>query len=157
MRKNGTAIHRLTATRRRETDAAWARDGRLAFAADRSIFVRQPDGAIQRLAPGESPAWSPDDRLIAFTRAGGLYVMNADGSGQRQVTQVDPDNPDSSPTWSADGMTIVFARGKARMEIQNWNREFVLEIFSVGADGSGLTRLTRNAAVEDFDPSWRNN
>ena len=158
MRRNGTGIHRLTATRRRETDPAWARDGRLAFTADRSIFVRQPDGAIQRLTAGESPAWSPDDRLIAFTRAGGLYVMNADGSGQRQVTQVDPDNPDSSPTWSADGGTIVFARGKARIEIQDWNgREFVLEIFSVRADGSGLTRLTRNAVVEDFDPSWRNN
>jgi TolB protein len=156
MRRDGISLRRLTHTRQRESEPAWARDGRLAFMANRSIYVRRPDGLTERLAAGESPAWSPDDTLIAFVREGALYVMNADGSGQHQVSPADPDNPDSSPTWSADGRSIVFARGKARLEIQDWNREFVFEIFAVGVEGSGLRQLTHNAVVEDFDPSWRN-
>jgi Tol biopolymer transport system component len=156
MRRDGTSVRRLTNTRRRESEPAWARDGRFAFTANRSIYVRRPDRTTQRLAAGESPAWSPDDRLIAFVREGALHVMNPDGSGEREVTPADPDNPDSSPTWSADGRSIVFARGNARHEIQDWNREFVLEIFVVGVDGSGLTHLTRNTVIQDFDPSWHN-
>ncbi len=40
------------------------------------------------------PMWSPDGRRIAFVsnRDGvyGIYVMNADGSGQRRLTQRGP-------------------------------------------------------------------
>ena len=35
-------------------------------------------------APDSPPAWSPDGRRIAFAGCGAIYVMNADGSGQRQ-------------------------------------------------------------------------
>jgi len=47
-------------------------------------------------------AWSPDGSKIAFdsSRSGNyeIYVMNADGTGQTNVT----DNPadDSAPDWS---------------------------------------------------------
>ena len=51
-----------------------------------------PDGSGQRRltrnTAGDTPAWSPDGRRIAFaggTFASGnveVYVMNADGSGQ---------------------------------------------------------------------------
>jgi Tol biopolymer transport system component len=48
------------------------------------------------------PAWSRDDRKIAFTRSrdgnSEIYVMNADGTGQTRLTN----HPagDSDPTWS---------------------------------------------------------
>ena len=57
-----------------------------------------------------APAWSPDGRKIAFVsdRDGNseIYVMNADGSGQRRLTR----NPayDADPAWSPDGRTIAF-------------------------------------------------
>ena len=43
------------------------------------------DGAVRRLtfAGGAEPAWSSDGR-IAFTRAGNIYVINADGTGKRR-------------------------------------------------------------------------
>jgi dipeptidyl aminopeptidase/acylaminoacyl peptidase len=58
-----------------------------------------PDNGVH----DEGPAWSPDGRLIAFTRAaterdpGDVWVMNADGSDPAQVT----DTPviEESPDW----------------------------------------------------------
>ena len=59
------------------------------------------DGTAQRnltrstthpFASDTTPAWSPDGRKIAFVsnrdRNGEIYVMNADGSGLRKLTQL---------------------------------------------------------------------
>ncbi len=39
---------------------------------------------------GDYPAWSPDGKMIVYTRTtagdGGLWIMNADGSGKRKLT-----------------------------------------------------------------------
>jgi hypothetical protein len=62
---------------------SWSPDGRkIAFGSrSRKVRVVNADGrGQQRLTTGNHPAWSPDGRRIAFTR-GGIYVINADGSG----------------------------------------------------------------------------
>jgi TolB protein len=59
-------------------------------------------GRLHQGATGVAAAWSPDGSKIAFdsSRSGNyeIYVMNADGTGQTNVT----DNPadDSAPDWS---------------------------------------------------------
>ncbi len=68
----------------------------------------------------EEPAWSPDGRRIAFVRtlgaapparprAVGIFVMNADGTGVRQLTQRKGAyrTEDRSPAWSPDGKRIA--------------------------------------------------
>lgn len=101
------------------------------------VFVVNADGShlrqLTEQAPGtvcgvggtcnESPAWSPDGRYIAFARgrgpivddyieSAGIYVMRADGSHVRQITQkVLPTlGEDFSPQWSPDGHKLVFQR-----------------------------------------------
>ncbi|MDF1504722.1 hypothetical protein PYV61_17320, partial [Roseisolibacter sp. H3M3-2] len=58
-----------------------------------------------------SPSWSPDGRQIVMTgNVGGitdLYIVNADGTGLRQLTR--DRFGDMQPSWSPDGRTIAFA------------------------------------------------
>ena len=65
---------------------------------------------------------------IAITRASQLWVMRADGSGQRPLTS------GVAPVWSPDGRRIAYMlRG----------RNYGYHLFVINADGSGRRRLTR--------------
>jgi TolB protein len=93
----------------------------------------------------QTPAWSPDGRKLAFvSRRDGnseIYVMNADGSDQENLTRQSAS--DSDPNWSRDGRRIVFVS----------RRDGNSEIYVMNADGSGLRNLTR-APSDDLDPAW---
>lgn len=75
---------------------------------------RNLTGAIAMTIKG-APAWSPDGRQIAFAAAPtpllrdnrtNLYMMNADGSGERQLTH--GVSPSTDPAWSPDGKQIAY-------------------------------------------------
>jgi TolB protein len=97
--------------------------------------------------PGDvqTPAWSPDGRKLAFvSRRDGnseIYVMNADGSVQENLTR-QPAN-DSHPSWSSDGRKIAFVS----------RRDGNSEIYVMNADGSGLRNVTRSPS-NDLYPAW---
>lgn len=63
----------------------------------------------------EAARWSPDGHRIAFAsardsgelRRNDIFIMNADGSGARNVSRHPAE--DFDPRWSADGRSIVFA------------------------------------------------
>lgn len=124
----------------------WSPDG--AWIAFRGITgvdlaIIRPDGS--GLTPlgarnAECPVWSPDGLRILYCRnedASGsvtdnweIWVMNRDGSQQRQLT----DNParDYPIGWSADGSRIVFYSQR-----DGAGASYVME-----ADGSNVTRVT---------------
>jgi TolB protein len=83
------------------------------------LLVATLDGsAVHQITDGSSIAWnsqwSPDGRRIAYTGrdlGGGLhvFVMNADGSGPRQLTHVPAGEGEAQvPAWSPDGHQIAF-------------------------------------------------
>lgn len=90
------------------------------------------------------PTWSPDGSMIAFasSRQGKrqLFVMNADGSKIRQVTNLE--DMGGRSTWSADGKKLAFYAGPAGDH----------NIYTINIDGTGLTQLTYSG--DNLGPSW---
>lgn len=88
------------------------------------------------------PAWSPNGAKIAAFRYGAtgsdLVIMNADGSSPVVHTGV----VGSHPSWTPDGLTIFF-EGVGE----------TAEIWKIGANGTGLTKITGTGTDTDTDPS----
>jgi TolB protein len=112
----------------------------------RGVRVRNV-GNGQRVTPRGDLAWSPDGRRIAFDsdRDGNfeVYVVNAGGSGQRNLTR--KPGFDSDPVWSPDGRKIAFV--SSDREGNGPPRGY--EIYVMNADGSGQQMLARGHA-----PAW---
>ena len=88
-------------------------------------------------------AWSPDGRmLLVGTDPGdgepvpGLFVINADGTGLRQVT----DQQDGGAVWSGDGEWLAFTRPGPGYN-PDTNDVSKLEIWVVRTDGTGARRV----------------
>jgi len=137
--------------------------GLIAFYSERDgnaeIYTMRPDGSDpRRLTFNEcddySPVWSPDGSQIAFISDRDdpdpgecfpeclyqIYMINADGSGERRVfeTSLSTHHPD----WHPDGTKLSF------------DTEFNLQgdIYVVNADGSGLQRLIEDGFWADWSP-----
>ena len=96
-------------------DMVLGTNGKLAFVNSSGIVVMNPDGTSQiNLISGTSPVWSPEGSRIAFEKGSfyddsNIYVMNADGSGLKQLTFIEPGDLNAhQPAWSPDGKRIAF-------------------------------------------------
>ena len=72
-----------------------------------------------------------------------VYVVSADGSGQRRLTR-DARYP-AAPAWSPDGRQIAFEGGPYALS----------GVYVVNADGSGQRRLARNGGTPAWSPDGR--
>jgi len=134
----------------------WSADGtRVAFQSRRTgnldIWTVKADGSeaaqlTDDPEPDYLPAWSPDGKSIVFTswrhaegeeRAPHLYVMSADGSGQRRLV-AESLGTSAGATWSPDGKRIVYSRKSG---------ENAADIVVADADGKNERRLTKETTL----------
>jgi Tol biopolymer transport system component len=107
-----------------------------------------PDGSqiIWRASYPEGEELADYQGLLAegLLRPGELeiFVMDADGSNQRQVTNVGGAN--FAPYWHPDGDRILFSSNHQ----DESGREF--DIFMINLDGTGLEQITHSAEFDGF-------
>ena len=88
---------------------------------------------------------SPDGQSLLFYAAGrqeDLFVSKNDGTNRRRLTN-DPAR-DRGPSWSPSGKKIAFFS----------DRSGSYEIWTINADGTGLTQITNNAGANRSTPIW---
>jgi TolB protein len=156
MNRDGSGVTRLTDYAGVDQFPEWSPNGQeIAFRRDTDIYVMDlKSGETRRLtnAPplNQMASWSPNGKQLAFMsqRAGyvSVFVMNSDGTDQRNLTPKDPSDLDSdwisrAPSWSTNGRQVYFMSSRPSTGLDT-------EIFVVNADGTGTTRITHSIGVD---------
>ncbi len=133
----------------------WSPDGkRIAFGSKEAdgvihIYAIDADGSgrqrLTRLEPSgmaeQMPAWSPDGSMLAVQanvsrEPAHIWVVDLKtGAGRRLGAHTEPYN-DEVPAWFPDGRRIAFQS----------DRTGVVEVWSMGADGSDQRQVTRSSS-----------
>jgi TolB protein len=154
MDADGKGTRRLTSGTKSDDHPSWSPDGRrILFAREGALFVVPAAGGPPRrvgrgFGSAADPAWSPDGKQIAYDyRRPGysireLYVMRADGTHVRKVTELQ--QVSGLPAWSPDGKRLAF---------QSNVRLGHFEIYTIGVDGKGLREVTQSL-VDVIQPAW---
>lgn len=122
--------------------------GRIAFELRSDIYTVPAGGsATVRLTSdglSHAPRWSPDGKRIAFNRSGDIWLMNANGTGRRQLTSGSA--RDREPTWSPDGTRVGFTRESSGGHRDLWS------VATAGGSASLLAKVAGSCGASR--PSW---
>lgn len=126
-----------------------------------------------------SPRWSPGGTKLVFARRGDLWIMNADGSGERSLGL-----EGSLPAWAPDRRRILFSRdgdltiarldgtgertlARGRIGDSAWSTRGLIvykrftdegaDLYTIKPDGTGRRRIVRDCRCggPEFSPDGR--
>lgn len=121
-RTDGSRLRRLTVAPGYDAEGAYSPDGKkIVFCSLRSAYPQKRLSAEARKHLEADPAYF-----------GEIYIMNADGSGQRRLTHTP--GYDGGPFFSPDGKRIVWRRFDEKGTIS--------DVYTMKLDGSDVERLT---------------
>ena len=119
--QDGTQPQRLTDSAGYDAEASFSPDGKqIVFCSLRGAYGRELS-AEEKARLEKDPAWFGD-----------IYLMNADGSNVRQLTNAP--GYDGGPFFSPDGQRIIWRRFDAS--------GMIADIFTMKLDGSDVVRVT---------------
>jgi TolB protein len=132
MAADGSDVKRLTHRKGPDGGPFFSRDGRQIVFRGRALSPGpELDDYMTLLRDG---LWRPTSLE--------LFVMNADGSGLRQVTSLQ--GASFAPFFTPDGKKIIFSSNQHNPR----GRDF--ELWLVNVDGTGLERVTHNPSFDGF-------
>src|SRR3989344_5180479 len=136
------------------------------------IFTVSSDGSNRKQLTNYgngnvAPKWSPDGKKIAYMTQSEvqngivIYVMNADGSNTKAITEKRSSVMSLLPDWSPDGQRIAYTAGTMTPEIaarivpgdKDPMAELKVKLWVMNADGSNKKQLTFGND-SDAVPSW---
>ncbi|MBI5060301.1 PD40 domain-containing protein [candidate division KSB1 bacterium] len=138
MNSDGTNIRRLTYTVGYDGGPFFSPDGK--YIVYRAFHPRSPEELVRW-----NTLWS--EQAVSPTRLE-LWIMNSDGTGQRQVTNLGAAS--FCPYMSPDGSWIVFTSNFADSSGSHMPN---FDLWRIHPDGSGLDRVS-NSPVFDGFPMW---
>lgn len=166
MDADGSNQTRLTSNDVEDSFPYWSPDGsRILFQSSKTedspaqLYTMNPDGSdVKQLTKSShrysSPSWSPDGKSIAFHYAGNVYVIDADGSNERQVTDL-PGHSFLSPTWSPDSKKIAAEGGDTSKKIQTqWGEASPMQIWIFAVEGSSPPVQATDIKGYNGYPAW---
>lgn len=122
-KRDGSNAKRLTEAPGYDAEAAFSPDGtKIVFSSVRTAYP------IEKLSPTGKKRYETDPAYFAE-----LYLMNADGTGQRRLTH--QPGYDGGPFFTADGERIVWRRFDTN--------GLIADVFSMKLDGSDVKQITR--------------
>lgn len=133
MNVDGSDVRRLTTTPGYDGGPWWSPDGT-------QIVYRAWHYAPEDTAGLRQYRELLGQRLVRPNRME-LFVMNADGSGQRQVTRLGGAN--FGPSWTPDGR-IIFSSNHVAPRSGNF------DLYVVNLDGTGLEQITTRPEFDGF-------
>lgn len=132
MNVDGTHVRRLTTTLGYDGGPFFSPDGtKIVYRAWHPATPKDSSDYVQLLA----------NNLVRPTRME-IWVMNADGTDQRQITQLGGAN--FAPYFHPDGKRIIFSSNYTNPRSRNF------DLYLVNLDGSGLEQVTTDTEFDAF-------